>query len=141
VEYFFEAGHKLQKEASRAMDDISKNARLRTAYRYNGHSFVDKKGVRPVQAADILAWHLSTQLRRVAEGKMSVRADFRELAYTSLEHQFLIPNRNQFAEFANALSRWAGDNPVVTGSFGQNAFLSVKDTAQRGPVRKKNLSD
>jgi hypothetical protein len=64
ITYFYEAGHDSMGEANAVMNRIFKEPHLREGYRYAGHGFVDKKKVRPVQTADILAWHWATQMKR-----------------------------------------------------------------------------
>jgi hypothetical protein len=63
IAYFFEAGHRLQSHANRAMNSLASNPILSAQSRYGGHAFLpkdlaepDKRLVRPLQAADLLAW-------------------------------------------------------------------------------------
>jgi hypothetical protein len=54
--YFFESGHRDQKEANAHMHLVATDANLRAQFRYGSHSFADKKAMRGLQAADMLAW-------------------------------------------------------------------------------------
>ena len=56
VSYFYEAGHASKTEANALMSRIFSNAALRGTYHYGSHTFADKQQLRPLQAADILAW-------------------------------------------------------------------------------------
>lgn len=78
IAYFFEAGDQFESQANKLMKDIFVLPEERQAFRYSAHAFVDKRKVRPVQAADVLAWHMVTDCRRKAEG-LGKRADFKEL--------------------------------------------------------------
>jgi hypothetical protein len=74
IAYFFEAGHRNQKEANAVMDSILELDELK----YHSHSFI-KKEIRPLQAADILAWQGATQRKRMDRGLTKPREDFRAL--------------------------------------------------------------
>lgn len=76
--YYFEAGDRFQHQANRMMEVFVRLPEEREAFRYAGHAFVDKDIVRPVQTADVLAWHVVTDRRHEQEGK-GRRADFAEL--------------------------------------------------------------
>jgi len=69
--YFFEAGHRNQKEANAVLAGISDTPGLN----YRSHTFV-KKDVRPLQAADLLAWQAATQRKRSDRGIPTMRSDF-----------------------------------------------------------------
>jgi hypothetical protein len=79
VAYFFEAGYDSQSEANRIMTQIFRVPQLRKASGYTSHTFVDKRLFPGVQAADLLAWHFYTDIRRGMEGKDTYRADFGSL--------------------------------------------------------------
>lgn len=64
VLYFFEQGHESQTEASNLMTNIMALPDLREFYHCIGHGFYDKRTVRPLQCADILAWQWLTQCKR-----------------------------------------------------------------------------
>ena len=78
VAYFFEAGSPFQSQANRMMQEVFVLPEEREAFRYAGHKFVDKAKVRPVQTADVLAWHVVTDRRREQKGQ-GRRADFEAL--------------------------------------------------------------
>jgi hypothetical protein len=69
VSYFFEAGHKSQREANGLMNFVFTNEKMRAAHRYVSHTFVDKRRSPAIQAADLLAWQYYTDLRRTREGR------------------------------------------------------------------------
>ena len=76
--YFFEGGHKSQSEANRIMSLAFGEGEARKKFRYSSHSFVDKKKVPGVQAADLLAWQMYTDWRHGME-KRPRRKDFASL--------------------------------------------------------------
>lgn len=67
--YFFEAGHKSQGEANKAMEKIFLNKEDRKALRYSGHAFIDKRKAAPVQAADLLAWQWYIDRKKQTKGE------------------------------------------------------------------------
>lgn len=77
IAYFFESGHDDANEANSYMNEVVK---LPDSYPvkqlYAGHAFVEKKQALPLQAADMLAWHLRHHHVRYAEGFHEPRADF-----------------------------------------------------------------
>jgi len=79
IAYFFEGGHRSAHEANHYMTRIFKIPRLRAAHRYSSHSFVDKKEVKPLQAADLLAWQWLKDRKRNMEGNLSHRLDLQAL--------------------------------------------------------------
>ena len=91
VAYFFESGHKSQAEANQIMTKIFEVPELRLAYRYASHTFADKRKIRPLQAADLLAWQWHTDNKRRLRGCTSMRADCFELMQAGNErfHNFL----------------------------------------------------
>lgn len=84
VAYFFEQGHDSQREADRLLARLFSKPQLKTAYRAKGHGFYDKRKVRPLQCADILAWHWYTFSKKtrkaditdVREREVPIRKDF-----------------------------------------------------------------
>lgn len=78
IAYYFEAGHKHQTEANGVMNRIFKDDDFRRRYRYGSHAFVPKETNRPVQTADVLAWHHVQDYRRYLEGR-DRRKDFAAL--------------------------------------------------------------
>jgi Protein of unknown function (DUF3800) len=79
IAYFFEAGHRFQKEANAVMNNIYLFPYMRKKFRYASHSFVDKTMVRPIQSADMLAWHCAKWIKDSGLGKRSMRKDFASL--------------------------------------------------------------
>lgn len=75
VAYFFEAGHKHQTQANGIMNDIFADPQLRDHFHYAAHAFADKKQVRPLQAADLLAWQFHTDGKRKRAGRRDSRKD------------------------------------------------------------------
>jgi hypothetical protein len=117
VAYFFEAGHKSAAQANAIMNLIFKTEHLRHEYRYAAHAFVDKKRIRPVQGADLLAWLHFTHVKNLLNPKRPIRADFRALVENwpietkFVSRQHLLAMRKQTRDFM------AG-RPLITGSFG-----------------------
>ena len=71
IGYFFESGHRSQSEADAIMKRLFQQPQLRASHRYAFHAFADKKSVRPLQAADLIAWQWHTdQKRRMAGGAL-----------------------------------------------------------------------
>lgn len=87
VLYFFEQGHESQGEADMMMKRIFANPSLKLAYRSAGHGFYDKRKVRPLQCADMLAWHWLTHSKKYRRAGIEdlrntivpIRADFQAL--------------------------------------------------------------
>jgi hypothetical protein len=80
IAYFFEAGHKYQKQANWVMNQIYSGAYMRKKFRYAAHSFVDKQIVRPIQSADMLAWHQAKWIKdKYILGRETLRKDFKYL--------------------------------------------------------------
>jgi hypothetical protein len=80
IAYFFESGHRSQSHANALMNEVFANSGLRKEYRYVSHTFADKQKVRPLQAADIIAWQWHTDHKRRMSGKADrPRLDCREL--------------------------------------------------------------
>jgi hypothetical protein len=127
IAYFYEAGHDSQGEANALMNRIFKEPHLRANYRYVGHSFVDKKKVRPVQTADILAWHWATHMKRMLNNNSTIRKDFRALMEAP-RHELFIANRKNLAGVI-AYQRALQGLPVdgVSGHFGRYWFWTSFD--------------
>jgi hypothetical protein len=94
VAYFFEAGHINQADANNIMKNIFKNQVLRQSYQYAAHAFVPKEDVRPVQAADILAWQHRTHIIRAFKGNPIGRKDYASML--DLPHEMLHINESNF---------------------------------------------
>lgn len=56
VSYFFENGHKFEKEADALFFGLAKNLDFRSFVQYRSHAFVDKTCAYGLQAADLIAW-------------------------------------------------------------------------------------
>jgi hypothetical protein len=125
IAYFFEAGHQKQSEANAVMNRLFKDKGMRESYHYVAHSFVDKKKVRPVQTADILAWQQATQLKRWLKNDYRIRADFQALAEKP-RHELFVGNRKTLGGLI-AFHRRVQKLPItdgVTGLFGDTWFWS-----------------
>jgi len=80
IAYFFESGHRSQSSANAIMNHVFTDPGLKESYRYSSHSFADKKDVRPLQAADLIAWQWFTdEKRRMTKRADRPRADCHEL--------------------------------------------------------------
>jgi hypothetical protein len=87
------------------MNRIFKNPKHRKEYRYSGHGFVPKETNRPVQTADVLAWHSVQAYRRFLAGK-PYRKDFEELLRDQQAQNKVVHGRKEmFTELA-ALSEF-----------------------------------
>jgi hypothetical protein len=75
VSYFFESGHRSQSEANQIMNRIFKIPALRKSHRYVAHIFADKKLVKSLQAADLIAWQWYTDHKRRMAGALRPRKD------------------------------------------------------------------
>jgi hypothetical protein len=69
VSYVFESGHASQTRANRMMQGLFNIPALKETHRYLGHSFVDKRLMPGLQAADILAWQWAMDFKRRQERK------------------------------------------------------------------------
>lgn len=123
IAYFFEAGHESASEANAVMNRIFQHPNLHQRYCYAAHAFVDKVKVRPVQTADILAWHQATQVKRWLKNNHEIRADFRALAVKP-RHELFIGSRENLGGVI-AYQRWVQGLPVyngITGRYGASWF-------------------
>jgi hypothetical protein len=75
VTYVFESGHGNQSEANQLVTRLSKIPQKRMQQRYSSHMFADKRKVRPLQAADLLAWQWFTDHKRKQKGIANRRQD------------------------------------------------------------------
>ncbi len=71
IAYFFESGHGSQSEANRIMNRIFNMPELKESHRYASHTFADKKEVRALQAADLIAWQWFTDHKRRMQRPLS----------------------------------------------------------------------
>lgn len=102
IAYFFESGHKSQGEANKYMNDLFKIPELKERHRYGSHTFADKKEIKPLQAADLLAWQSFTDYKRLINKKSS-RKDFIALKKDNRPpHNILHCNRIMLGKAANA---------------------------------------
>jgi hypothetical protein len=127
ISYFYEAGHASKPEANKLMHRIFSNRDLRAGYRYASHAFADKQQLRPLQAADMLAWQWGTQMKRWLKNDHQMRADFRALLEKP-RHELFIANRKTLARMI-AYQRWTQGLPVsgITGRYGASWFWSSYD--------------
>lgn len=128
IAYFYEAGHTSQPQANALMNRIFNNTSLRKRYRYAAHAFVDKQKVRPVQAADILAWLQATQVKRWLKDDSRMRADFQALV-AKPAHEIFIGNRKTAGGMI-AYHRHLQALPInngLTGQFGLTWFWCPYD--------------
>ena len=113
IAYFFEAGDRFQPQANNMMETVFLLREERETFRYAGHAFVDKAKVRPVQTADVLAWHVVTDQRRQQEGK-GRRADFNALLECETLHRHIskddfLMKRAFWADLpSDVKERWSG---------------------------------
>jgi len=83
IAYFFESGHRSQSEANAIMNRLFNIPEQRIAHRYASHSFADKQKVRPLQAADLLAWQWFTARKHGLKGRRELRKDCAALVANS----------------------------------------------------------
>jgi hypothetical protein len=57
IAYFFESGHKHQREANERFNNIAKSENAKREWHYTAHRFADKVNHPPCDAADFIAWH------------------------------------------------------------------------------------
>ena len=84
--YFFEAGHESRSEAEKVVGTVLTNplSKLRNIhYGYVAHSFILKQESPAVQAADLLAWQWTTDVKHQMTG-LPRRKDFESLAQAPL---------------------------------------------------------
>lgn len=72
--YFLEAGHRHQRQARAILDRLQEDEKWK---KFN-YAFFDKESATLLQAADILAWHCATHVRRKVQG-LPIRKDLRAL--------------------------------------------------------------
>ncbi|HWA02650.1 MAG TPA: DUF3800 domain-containing protein [Rhizomicrobium sp.] len=124
--YFFEAGHKSRSEADRIICDLFENPLIDLVYKhgYVGHSFVLKKESPPIQAADILAWHWATHVKRSEAGILEWRRDFKSLADGGLHaHHF---SRERLPKYVEILRKFEVDSDHSKDSLQQQFERSMK---------------
>jgi hypothetical protein len=67
VSYFFEAGHRHEKLTSLAIQQFTSGSIGYNGLRYHSHTFAGKCDLRPLQAADLLAYEWYKELKRIHE--------------------------------------------------------------------------
>lgn len=104
VAYFFEAGHADANEANKFMNFMAEQTRMGAAkqFRYSGHAFVEKAQALPLQAADMLAWHVRHYFERALDGRDTARKDYVALSrkhdlITVVEPPHLLALRQMYA--------------------------------------------
>jgi hypothetical protein len=128
ISFFYEAGHASQSEANRIMGRIFSHPHLRARYHYASHTFADKRKLRPLQAADLLAWQWNTQMKRWLDKNPVQRADFKALL-AKPQHELFIGNRKTLGPVI-AYDQWTRGLPVrggVTGLYGSSWFWCPYD--------------
>jgi hypothetical protein len=96
---------------------------LHSAYRYSTHAFVDKVDVRPVQTADILAWHHAADAKKIMAGRPSKRADFVAL----IENQpvmLRLAAREHLERMRKQVDAALAGRTLISGTFGASSFVS-----------------
>jgi Protein of unknown function (DUF3800) len=103
ISYFFEAGHRHQQIAVGALNRLVEVPEFGKLYRYGSHTFSAKQStdpnqpvLRPLQAADLLAWQYRTHKIRHAQGK-TARLDLRSLFQAP--HAELSYDKQELREF------------------------------------------
>ncbi|MGB9369513.1 MAG: DUF3800 domain-containing protein [Xanthobacteraceae bacterium] len=122
--YFFEAGHASQSEANRIMTRILSHEQLRRDYRYSSHAFADKKKLRPLQAADLLAWLQANQAQRFLRKEPTMRKDLAALMDGKpIEGRFI--GREQLRVMKEQTRIAMRDpNALITGKYGSFPFVA-----------------
>ena len=117
--YFFESGHESRSEADRVISNVLTNPlqkSQRIHYGYNVHAFVLKADAPPIQAADMLAWHWATHVKRLHAQKPP-RKDFASLVeLTTVGSHF---DRNKLLEYVELLKEFGLDKDHQSDSLMQ----------------------
>lgn len=79
IAYFFEDGYKHKGDADGFVSELLSNPAAKADYRYISHAFEDKRKVKPLQAADMLAWYTNQEFTRIMRGELDRRKDFAAL--------------------------------------------------------------
>jgi hypothetical protein len=72
VSYFFEQGHRHQALTNGIVEQLRVSLVGKNGLRYHSHSFANRRDVRPLQAADLLAYEWTKELIR-RNGPMETR--------------------------------------------------------------------
>jgi hypothetical protein len=126
VAYIFEAGHQHANEANQILDRIVGVPNLPSTLRYATHSFVRKECAKPLQAADILAWHHATDIKKILAGKprrkdYAALIDEQDVEMKFISREQLIVMRAQ----VEALKHGVPQPTLVTDTFGSLNFRSL----------------
>jgi hypothetical protein len=125
VVYFFEQGHDSQAEADRIMSEIMSKPELKKVYRAAGHGFYDKREVRPLQCADVLAWQFFTHIKK------SRKAGIYDLRNVS------VPARKDFAALLAKKEKYifqTYDEPQINALAGEELDKSVDEAMKKYPL-------
>jgi hypothetical protein len=124
ITYFFEAGHKHQRETSEIMERVYRVPEIRHRQRYASHVFVTKECCRPAQSADILAWHHAADLKKLMTGG-NRRKDFAALI-EGMETELKFVARSHLLHMREQINRVTmGRTVMVGGTFGTFRFETV----------------
>jgi hypothetical protein len=124
ITYFFEAGHKHQRETSEIMERVYRVPEIRHRQRYASHVFVTKECCRPAQSADILAWHHAADLKKLMTGG-NRRKDFAALI-EGIEMELKFVARSHLLHMREQINRVTmGRTVMVGGTFGTFRFETV----------------
>jgi hypothetical protein len=123
IAYYFEAGHKNESEANEIMNIIFGNPNLRASYRYAAHGFVDKKEIRAIQTADIIAWQHAIDVKRMLKGQPK-RADF--VALIKDQNVMLrYVTREYLQVMRKQIDASLQGRQLISGTFGGYSFVSI----------------
>lgn len=102
ISYFFERGHRHQEITNRVIRQFSASPNLESALRYWSHTFEQKKTIRPLQAADLLAYEWTKELIRINVPQNTRRPMRRSLEslldLTHLQQHFKAEHIQMFAD-------------------------------------------
>ena len=80
IEYVFESGADGEvKAVDETVHALLGTEQMRRVFRYGRHVLARKTEALQLQSADLLAWHWFTHNRRIREGTITKRADFKNL--------------------------------------------------------------
>ena len=104
VAYIFEAGHASQPLANTFLNNIVAIPELRDRHKYLSHAFVGKRDAFGLQAADILAWLWTQEVKRLSckDKKRTQRKDLNSLV--QCPHEQIYWDRQQIEELRDFLN-------------------------------------
>lgn len=130
MHYYFEEGTDTESNASYCITRMMKDAELRQAARYGGHSFVPKVRAPGLQAADILAWHAGQDCKRALRGD-PIRKDFASLC--EIPHKVVHMTRALLLERAQLI------NSMLAEAGMTNELANAIENAERRlPKRQRD---